>query len=63
MCVMLHYLHYMRQQSLEDLVLSVAQEAVCVQRVFLPIKMQLHHVVFVFYFLLSSKCYLGGCPA
>ncbi len=60
---MLHYLHYMSQQSLEDLVLSVAQEAVCVQGVLLAVKAQLHHVTFVLYFLLSGESYLGGRPA
>lgn len=53
----------MNQQPLEDLVLAIAQEAVCVQRVLLAIKMQLYHVVCVLYFLLSGKCYLGGRPA
>lgn len=53
----------MSHQSLEDLVLPVTQEAVCVQRVLLAIKTQLYHVVLVLYFLLSSKCYLGGRPA
>lgn len=57
------HLHYVGQQSLEDLVLPVAQEAVCVQRVLLAIQTQLHHVVFVLYFLLSRECYLGGCSA
>ncbi len=57
-----HYRHYMSQQPLEDLVLPVAQVAVCVQRVLLAVKMQLYHVVFVLYFLLSRKGYLGGCP-
>lgn len=56
---MLHYLHYMSQQSLEGLVLPVAQEAVCVQRVLLAIKMQLYHVLFVLHFLLSHKRYLS----
>lgn len=60
---MLHYLQYMSQQSLEDLVLPVAQEAVCVQRVLMAIKTQLYLVMFILNFLLSGKCYLGGCPA
>lgn len=62
-CGTLHYLHYMSQQSLEDLVLPVAQEAVCVQGVLLAVKVQLHQVAFVLYFLLSGECYLGGRPA
>lgn len=57
------HLHNVGQQSLEGLVLPVAQEAVCVQGVVLAIQTQLHHVVFVLYFLLSRKCYLGGCSA
>lgn len=57
------HLHYVSQQSLEDLVPSIAQEAVCVQRVLLVIKTQLHHVLFVLHFRLSRECYLGGRPA
>ena len=60
---MLHYLDYMSQQSLEDLVLAVAQEAVCVQRVLAAVQMQLYHVVFVLYVLLSHKRDLRGRPA
>ena len=59
---MLHYLNDLSQQSLEELILPIAQEAVCVQRVFLTIKSQLHHVTFIFYWFLSSKCYLRGRP-
>lgn len=53
----------MSQQSLEDLVPPVAQEAVCVQGVLLAVKAQLHHVVFVLYFVLSGECDLGRRPA
>lgn len=60
---MLHYLQYMSQQSLEDLVLPVAEEAVCVQRVLMSIKKQLCYVMFILNFLLSRKCYLGRRPA
>ena len=59
----LHYRHDMSQQPLEDLVPPVAQEAVCVQRVLLAVKTQLHHVVFVLYFIPSGKCDLGRRPA
>lgn len=53
----------MSQQSLEDLVLTVAQEAVCVQRVLLAVQTKLHCVVFILDFIVSHKGYLGGCPA
>lgn len=59
---MLLYLHHMGQQFLEDLVLPVAEEAVCVQRVLLAIQTQFYQVLLVLYFLLGCKCYLGGRP-
>lgn len=59
----LYYLYNFSQQSLEDLAVPVAQEAVCVQRVLLAIKSELHQVKFVLYWLPSSKGYLCGCPA
>lgn len=58
--VTLHYLHYMSQQCHEELVLPIAQEAVCVQSILMTIKAQLHQIVFVLNFFLSSKCYLSG---
>lgn len=53
----------MSQQSLEGLVLPIAQEAVCVQRVLMAIKAQLHHVSSILNFLPSHKRYLCGCAA
>lgn len=56
---MLRYLQHMSQQFLEGLVLPIAQEAVCVQRVLMAIKAQLHYVPHILNFLLSHKRYLG----
>lgn len=56
------YLQDVSQQPEQDLVLAVAQEAVCVQRVLVAVETQLHHVALVFYFLLGGKRYLRGRP-
>lgn len=61
--VRLRYLHYMSQQSHEELVLPIAQEAVCVQGILMTIKAQLHQIISVLDFFLSSKCYLRGRAA
>lgn len=53
----------MGQQSLEDLVLAIAEEAVRVQGVVLAIQTKLQCVSHILHFLLSHERYLGGCTA
>lgn len=51
----------MSQQSLKNLALAIAQEAVCVNRVLITVEMQSYHVSDVLNLILSLKCDLGGC--
>lgn len=53
----------MSQQSLKNLALAVAEEAVCVHRVVVTIEMQLYHVSAILNLILRFKCDLGGRAA